>query len=457
MSTRSTLTITKGATKLARLFGKGSGTALPGLIAQRLQPGLPEILASQLPHGIILVTGTNGKTTTSKLIVEMLEANGEVVLSNRAGSNLRRGIISTLINAASLDGSIKATIGLFEVDEASLRLVAAELNPRAILILNLFRDQLDRYGELDTLAGVIGEGIGKTNAKLYLNADDPLVANLAKYASSSEQVAFFGIEGLPSAGSSALETVSDSDQCPVCGSNLTYTRVFYGHIGQYDCPKGDFHRPQPGVVITNAEAATLDVQKFTVAIEGKRTKMELPLPGTYNLYNALAAISLANGVGVPPAVITETLAKTTAAFGRVEQIQVGSKKLYLLLIKNPAGFTQIVETFLRGRSGLNVLMAINDNPADGRDISWLWDVPLEAIAGDNHTVLTSGIRATDMSLRLKYADIKAEKFADHESALTRLIADTAENGTAYILPTYTAMLEIRQILSKQSKLEDVWK
>jgi UDP-N-acetylmuramyl tripeptide synthase len=222
MSTRSTLMITKGVTVLTRLIGKGSGTALPGLLAERLQADLIRVLSQKLPNGVILVTGTNGKTTTSKLLVEMLEASGEVVLSNRAGSNLRRGIISTLINAASLDGSLKETIGLFEIDEASLRNVTAELNPRAIVVLNLFRDQLDRYGELDTLAGVIGQGIAASQADLYLNADDPLVASLAKYASTPDKVHYFGIEGLPSAGSSAMETVSDSDRCPMCGSNLKY-------------------------------------------------------------------------------------------------------------------------------------------------------------------------------------------------------------------------------------------
>ena len=457
MSVRTTLAVTKAVTKLARVLGKGSGTALPGLIAQRLQPDLPQILASQLPHGIILVTGTNGKTTTSKLIVEMLEARGEIVLSNRAGSNLRRGIISTLINAASLNGTLKETIGLFEIDEASLRLVTAELLPRAILVLNLFRDQLDRYGELDSLASVIGEGIGKSEAQLYLNADDPLVANLAKYVASPEKVTYFGIEGLPSGGSSALETVSDSDRCPICRSNLKYSRVFYGHIGQYKCPKGDFDRPQPQVAITNAEASTLEKQCFTVSINGKRVKAEVPLPGTYNLYNALAAISLATGLGVSTETIVNTLAKTTAAFGRVEQVKIGSKTLYLLLIKNPAGFTQIVDTFLRGRADLNVMMAINDNAADGRDISWLWDVPIEAIANDKPNVIAAGIRGSDMALRLKYAGIESAVASSFDHALVRLLAATPEGGTSYILPTYTAMLEIRAILAKQTSLQEVWK
>jgi UDP-N-acetylmuramyl tripeptide synthase len=457
MSVRTTLTVTKAATKAARLLGKGSGTALPGLIAQRLQPELPQILASQLPHGIILVTGTNGKTTTTKLILEMLEAHGEVVLSNRAGSNLRRGIISTLINAANMKGEIKATIGLFEVDEASLRLVTQDLKPRAILVLNLFRDQLDRYGELDTLAKVIGEGIADTQADLYLNADDPLVASLANYAKTPDKVAYFGIEGLPASGTSALVTVSDSDRCPLCGSNLKYSRIFYGHIGHYTCSTGDFNRPQPQTAITNAEAATLEKQEFTLSLDGKRTEMTLPLPGTYNLYNALGAAALASGLGLQAATIADSLAHTTAAFGRVEKVKLGTKTLYLLLIKNPAGFTQIVETFLRGNADQNVMMAINDKPADGRDISWLWDVPLEAIAADKPKIITTGIRGADMALRLKYAGIDGVLTASMKRGLQDLIEATPENGVSYILPSYTAMLEIRALLSKMTTLDEVWK
>ena len=457
MSVRTTLTVTKAATKAARLLGKGSGTALPGLIAQRLQPKLPAILASQLPHGIVLVTGTNGKTTTTKLILEMLEAHGEVVLSNRAGSNLRRGIISTLINAANMKGEIKATIGLFEVDEASLRLVTQELKPRAILVLNLFRDQLDRYGELDTLAKVIGEGIADTEADLYLNADDPLVASLSSYAKSVDKVTFFGIEGLPASGTSALVTVSDSDRCPNCGLSLKYSRIFYGHIGHYTCFTGDFDRPQPQIAITNVAVASLEKQEFTLSIHGKRSDMSLSLPGTYNLYNALGAAALASGLGLGAATIADSLAHTSAAFGRVEKVKVGKKTLYLLLIKNPAGFTQIVETFLRGNVGQNVMLAINDKPADGRDISWLWDVPLEAIAVDNPKIITTGIRGADMALRLKYAGIDGVLTTSMQRGLDDLIEAMPDDGTSYILPTYTAMLEIRELLGKITTLDEVWK
>jgi lipid II isoglutaminyl synthase (glutamine-hydrolysing) len=452
-----TLLITKAARALSRTLGRGGGHALPGLIAERLDPHLARKLAGGLPHGVILVTGTNGKTTTTKLIRAALEASGERVLVNSTGSNLKRGVTSALIAAADVSGKIDATIGLFEVDEASLRQVAPELMPAHIVVLNLFRDQLDRYGELDTTASLIGQGIAATKARVYLNVDDPLVASLAKYAASPELVSYFGVEGLPASAATAHQTATDSDRCPVCRTRLTFARVFYGHIGHYKCPKGDFARPQPGVAITSVEESDLSGSRFTVAVEGKRSEVMFPLPGTYNLYNALATISLARGLGLEQAMVAETLEKSEAAFGRVEKLELEGRTLYLLLIKNPAGFTQVLETFLVGRPDLRILMAINDLPADGRDVSWLWDVPLEALAVVKPVVLTAGVRGADMALRLKYAGVEAEVCETSEGAIRELVRQTPESGTAYVLPSYTAMLAIRKLLAKQADMQEVWK
>ena len=451
-----TLALTKTAGALSRLLGRGGGHALPGLIAERLDPHIGAKLAAGLPGSVILVTGTNGKTTTTKMIAAALEASGERVLTNSTGSNLKRGVVSALIGAANFRGKIRATVGLFEVDEASLRQVAPELQPRHILVLNLFRDQLDRFGELDITAALIGQGIGATSARLYLNADDPLVASLAKYAPSAELVSFFGVEGLP-ATATTHQTATDSDRCPVCRARLKFSRVFYGHIGHYRCPAGDFGRPQPGMAVVNVERSDLKGTDFVVAIDGKRSHVHFALPGTYNLYNALAALSVANGLGIPQPVSASVLASAQAAFGRVEQVEVDGRKLYLLLIKNPAGFTQVLETFLIGRPKLNVLIAINDLDADGRDVSWLWDVPIEAIAASDPRVYVSGLRGTDMALRLHYAGIKTSLAPDFEDALGRLIKATPEGGVAFVLPTYTAMLAIRKILAKRAAMEEVWK
>ncbi len=451
-----TLAITKTALKLSRGLGRGGGTALPGLIAEKLDRHLGRKLAASLPKGVILVTGTNGKTTTTKMIAAMLTASGERVLTNRAGSNLKRGVVSALLADVDMHGRTKATIGLFEVDEASLRQVAPELQPRQIVVTNLFRDQLDRYGELDTTAALIGQGIAATGAHLYLNADDPLVASLAKYA-TPERVSYFGVEGLPSTAATAYTTATDSDRCPNCGSRLNFSRTFYSHIGHYRCPKGDFDRPQPHVAVTSVEQSDLAGSRFTVAIQGKRYPMNLPIPGTYNLYNALGALALAAGLGLNLEVVERTLGTTVAAFGRVEKVTVEGRTLYLLLIKNPAGFTQVLETFLLSQKAPHVLMIINDNFADGRDVSWLWDVPLELLEPTDAKVWSAGIRGTDMALRLHYAGIASKVVDSVARGVDELVKQTPEGGTAFILPTYTAMLELRKHLATRTKLEEVWR
>jgi UDP-N-acetylmuramyl tripeptide synthase len=453
-----TLALTKAAAAASRLLGRGGGHALPGLLAEKFDPHLAKKLAAGLPNGVILVTGTNGKTTTTKLIASALTASGEKVLTNSTGSNLKRGVVSALIGAADLRGKIDATVALFEVDEASLRQVAPELMPQHIVVLNLFRDQLDRYGELDTTAALIGLGIGATRARLHLNADDPLVASLAKYASEPELVSFFGIEGLPSGAATAHQTATDSDRCPQCRSRLKFSRVFYGHIGHYRCPEGHFSRPQPSVSLVHVKQSDLNGADFVVAVDGKRHELHFSLPGTYNLYNALASISLADGFGIKLEHVAHALARTEAAFGRVERVQLEGRTLCLLLIKNPAGFSQVIETFLVGQPGVRAIMAINDLDADGRDVSWLWDVPLEALATSHPPVLiAAGIRSSDMALRLHYAGLKADVAADFEEALQRLLKATPEGEVGYILPSYTAMLQIRKILEKRTEMQEVWK
>jgi UDP-N-acetylmuramyl tripeptide synthase len=455
MKTTAILLSTKMAARLSRLFGRGGGQALPGLIAEKLDPHLAGTLARGLKHGVILVTGTNGKTTTTKLIAAMLTANGEHVLTNQTGSNLKRGITSSLITGTSVTGKLPYTVGLFEVDEASLRRVAPDLMPKQIVVLNLFRDQLDRYGELDTTAALIGEGIASTDAELYLNADDPLVANLAKYASDPTRVNFFGIEGLPVSGAHGHTTVADSDRCPNCKSKLTFDRVFYGHIGHYRCPNGDFARPRPIVAITNVAKADIHGSHFTVAISGKRSDMVFPLPGTYNLYNALATLSLAHGLGIATPLSATTLAHTEAAFGRVEKVNIWGREIYLLLIKNPAGFSQVIETFLAQGANKHILMAINDLAADGRDVSWLWDVKIETLTSTKPVIVTTGTRGLDMSLRLHYAGIEAENRSDLSVALETFINSIPSGATAYVLPTYTALIQIRKLMSKLTHMNKI--
>ncbi|MGZ0148557.1 MurT ligase domain-containing protein [Kribbella sp. WER1] len=393
------------------------------------------------------MTGTNGKTTTTKLLVAALREGGESVLTNSSGANLRGGVVSALLLAADLRGRVAATVGVFEVDEASLRLIAPELRPRHLVVLNLFRDQLDRYGELDTTAELIAEGIAATDARLYLNADDARVANLA---TAADRVSYFGIEQLPERLTDERSAV-DSDRCPRCGERLRFDRVFYSHLGHYSCPNGDFERPSPDVTVTGVQQADLDGTDFTVAIGDVPRPMRCGLSGTYNLYNALAVVSVATGAGLDPAVTAEALRTTEAAFGRVEKTEIEGRTLWLLLIKNPAGFAQVLDTFLVGRTQPRVLIAVNDLPADGRDVSWLWDVPLEALAASRPEVVTAGTRAAEMALRLRYAGTEAEVASSVDDGITRLLSGLPPGGHGYILPTYTAMLQVRRALRSRQE------
>lgn len=427
---------------LSRLLGRG-GQTLPGVIVGKLAPDLPRKLAAQLPNGCILVTGTNGKTTTTKLLVAALRQGGESVLTNASGANLRSGVVSALLAAADLRGRLRATVGVFEVDEASLRLVAPELRPRHILVLNLFRDQLDRFGEVDITADLLAEGIAATDADLYLNADDARVANLA--AAANGQVSYFGIEQLPDRLTDVPSAI-DSDRCPKCGERLRFERIFYSHLGHYSCPNGDFDRPRPDVTVTEVVQADLDGTEFVVDIDGVPRRMRCGLSGTYNLYNALAAVAAASGLGLAPTVTAEAVRTTEAAFGRVEKTEVQGRTLWLLLIKNPAGFAQVLDTFLVGRTEPRVMIAVNDLPADGRDVSWLWDVPLESLAPVHPEVVTAGTRAYDMALRLHYAGTEASVASSVDDGISRLLAGLPPGGNAYILPTYTAMLQVRRAL-----------
>ncbi len=432
---------------LSRLFGRGGGSALPGLFAEQADDEILAKLGSRIKAGSIVVTGTNGKTTTTKMIQEILESMEYKIITNKSGSNLSRGVVSTLIERIGWGGRYTEELGLFEVDEASMPAVCKALKPKAVLVLNLFRDQLDRYGELDTTAGYISSAIDGLDADVYLNADDPLVASLAKHA---KRVHFFGVEDADH--KLAHDLAADSDHCPVCGHPLDYRRNFFGHIGHYKCPNKDFERPEPEVEIIDYQAG----KSFELQRADQRVKVFLPLPGLYNAYNALAAVALASGMGIDLERAARPLERVTAAFGRVERVSIDGRNVYLLLIKNPTGFNQVIQTFLGGDKPHSVMVAVNDNFADGRDISWLWDVAFEEMTGRRHKLVASGVRATDLALRLKYAGEGVAITEDLDDALAQTVASAAEGETVYVLPTYTAMLALREKIRSRGLVEGRW-
>ncbi len=443
-----TLLAAKSAGHLSRLLRRGHGDALPGMVADLLFPQLGMLLAEQLAHGVLLVTGTNGKTTTTKLLADMLSDSGERVVSNRSGSNMKQGIMSSLVAAADIGGTLsdKPTIGLFEVDEGTLPLVVRSIGAEHILVTNLFRDQLDRYGDMDSLAAALRQALRGTNARLYLNADDPMVASLSRSATSN-QVTYFGLE-TPTSSDGALTTAVDSVHCPHCGAKLHFGRRYYSHLGHYECAVGHFTRPHPDVTVSSIAHAQADGCAFTLTTPERDHLAEMTLGGLYNLYNALAALTLARGVGVPMSTALRSLMAARPAFGRVEQIDWDGHGLTLILVKNPAGATQVLDTFLRPEIAANVLIAVNDLDSDGRDVSWLWDVPFESLAGGGLNFVATGTRAGDVAVRLHYAGIEPNIIVGIEAALDVLHQRTEPADRTYLLATYTAMMAARRYLGR---------
>ncbi len=432
---------------LSRGSGRGGGTTLPGRLLLRADPGALEDMAQRLDGGAVLVSATNGKTTTSAMVAAILERAGERVVHNRAGSNMGWGVATALLDAGREPGQI----GLFEVDEAWLPRVAAAVHPRAYLLSNLFRDQLDRYGELESLADRWAELVAADSgrARFVLNADDPLIADLGREREAS--VLYYGIaddaETLP-----GLAHAADSKHCRNCGAPYTYDTVYMGHLGHYHCDNCGRTRPTPAVVAERVRLEGMSGAVVAIATPQGPIEFRLPLPGLYNVYNAVAAAALALELGASPEQVREALEGFGGSFGRVETIPVDGRPVSILLVKNPSGANEVLRTLTLEDGPIDLWLALNDRIADGRDVSWIWDADFERVAGRVRHATCSGTRAEEMALRLKYAGIDAELHVDRdlETSLDHAVAAGRENGTPlYALPTYTALIELRDLLTRR--------
>jgi lipid II isoglutaminyl synthase (glutamine-hydrolysing) len=448
----------------SRTLKRGGGTTYPGVLARRVDPNVLAKLSRRLSQGSVAITGTNGKTTTTRMVSDILRSVGVRVANNSTGANLVTGVTATLVSDSSLFGKPSSAIGLFEVDEASVPKVAAEVDLSLLAVLNLFRDQLDRYGELAYTAKVIASAFPDLPAggTVVLNADDPLVASLGRGA---RRPVFFGVEDT-ALDTGTLQHIADSKDCPVCGTALHYKAVYFGHVGVYRCPNCSFARPETTYRATRIRMNGPEGTGFLLTTPEGEHEAHIGLPGLYNVYNALAAAAVAAEAGVRTESIVRSLEEFGGAFGRVERVRAGDKEVFLLLIKNPVGFNEILRTFVAspaapGAGATNarhVLIAINDNHADGRDVSWLWDVDFEMLAGKDETRFSvSGIRAQDMAVRLKYAELPVDSMIpDRKKALLSALEATPPGEMLYVLPTYTAMLEIRQTLSDLGYTHPFW-
>jgi lipid II isoglutaminyl synthase (glutamine-hydrolysing) len=428
----------------SRRSGRTGGTTAPGRMLLRIAPGSMRSMAKELEAGSVLLSATNGKTTTAAMIAACLERDGRPVVHNRAGSNMAWGVATALLDAGREPGQL----GLFEVDEAWLPSVADKLEPRLLLLSNLFRDQLDRYGELELLADRWAELVARLDgrARFVLNADDPLVADLGR---GRDGVTYFGVED-DSQALPQMQHAADSKHCRNCGASYVYEAVFLGHLGRYRCPNCGRERPAPQVAATEVRLDGMSGSHVQLSTPAGTLELDLPLPGLYNVYNAVAAAATALELGVPVATVGGALEGFGGAFGRVETIPMDGRRVSILLIKNPAGANEVLRTLTLEDGRLDLWLALNDRIADGRDVSWIWDADFEMLAGRVRRATCAGTRAEEMALRLKYAGIDAELAVerDLERSLDGAVAGT-EGERLYALPTYTALLQLRDVLARR--------
>lgn len=452
VSSRPAAALARAAGRISRRLGQGGGTSLPGKVLLRLSPDALSTLGSRLPQGIAMISGTNGKTTTTRMLVECLEGSGEHVATNHAGANLLSGVATAL-----LDSTAGATVGCFEVDEFALPAVIRAMPSRALGLMNLFRDQLDRYGELEEIADRWQAMLGTLpqSTTLALNADDPLVASLEFDAS---RVIFFGLEDVK-VGLPKLPHAADSVRCRRCGSSLQYDLVLVGHLGHWRCPDCGWSRPTPRVRVDDIQLRGVDGSSFNLLVDEEVVRVDLTLPGVHNIANAAAAAALAVAMGMRVDAIGDALSATGAAFGRAERVRVGDRELVVLLAKNPTGANENLRTVALETGPIHVLMSLEDRIADGRDISWIWDVDLDDMLPRLASLTLSGARAHDLALRVRYSGIPVQNLSvqPHPGrALDHALGQVGTGGRLYALPTYTAMLDLRAILDQRGVTTSFW-
>jgi UDP-N-acetylmuramyl tripeptide synthase len=476
------LAIARAVGAVSRLRGGGASSA-PGKVLMRLDPGAIGELGARLTRGSVLISATNGKTTTAAILAGILERAGISLVNNQTGANMAGGIASTLLAAARSGGRISGELGLFEVDELWLESLAAQLHPRAVLLGNLFRDQLDRYGELETIADRWDAAVHTGPARdsmLVLSADDPAIADLGR--GRDAPVLYFGVDD-DSLALPGMAHAADAKHCRRCGAPYVFEAVYLGHLGHYHCPSCGQTRPVPSVIATRVTLEGVHAARFTLQTPSGEAEVELSLPGLYNVYNALAAAALATALQIDLPEIVAGLQSTKAAFGRAETVMLdlepesardtaavathpparSGRELRILLVKNPAGANEVLRTLALEPGEHDLLGVLNDKIADGRDVSWIWDADFELLAGRIRLATCSGTRAPELALRLKYAGIDPARIRV-QADLPRALREAARDGwvgsesTAplYALPTYTAMLALRELLVARGEAHSAW-
>jgi len=439
---------------LSRLLHRG-GTAMPGRWALKVCPDLLTILARNVKT--VAITGTNGKTTSARMVEEAFREKGMSYFANRSGANLVSGITTEFVMNSTLTGKCRREYAVIECDEAAAVKAFGMLKPRIIVVTNLFRDQLDRYGEVTHTLENIRKGIqGAPEAKLCLNADCSLTASLAD--DLPNEVVFFGVNkgAAPSAGKSEL---SDASHCIRCKTEYDYDYITFAHLGGFRCPHCGYQRRNPDYAVIDIPEQRPDGSSAVLSVRGKRCLAEINLPAMYNIYNAIGAITAVTEAGLGLDTAIAAVGKFKCGFGRMENFALGKGGAKVMLVKNPAGCNQVLDFLQNIKEKFILVVCLNDRGADGTDISWIWDAEFEklcALAGRLERVIVSGDRAADMAVRVKYAGIDT-RFVSIEHDYEKIVTELgAQEKPVYMIPTYTALLELREVLVRHCGGDEFW-
>lgn len=440
-----------------RRLGRGGGTSLPGMIARRIDPDLLETIMRRRQVPVVAITGSNGKTTTVRFTAALLRGEQVVANYDPTGSNLVQSVTSLAVKVADLRGRLPRGVLLAEVDEGALPTIAREVHPGVVLVIDLFRDQLDRYGELYAVADAIA-GVANTlppDAVWVSNVDDPLVAGMAMKVAARQVT--FGLD--LNRSTDRITRAADTIRCPRCQSGLVYRQVYLSHLGDYGCPSCGFARPSPDVAITEFEMRDGVETRLTARLPSGAIDLVIPQAGVHIAYDVAAALAVMVALGVEPAHAAESLASVGPAFGRLEKIQAGDRKIVLGFAKNPTSYNTTLMTLATSDEPRQLLVAASNTLVDGEDFAWLWDVDFESVAHRVERVTASGTRADELANRLKYAGVDPARIAivpDQRQALDEALAAVGPGRTLTVLAGYTPTVELRNEMQRRGWVRRIW-
>ena len=440
--------------RFALRLTKRGGTSFPGKLAMKLCPDILSVLAKDVDT--VLVTGTNGKTTSCQIVEQLFEEAELPYFANKGGANLIQGIVTSFAMNATLFGKPKQRYAVMECDEATMPEVCRQVQPACILVTNIFSDQLDRFGSVETTLNVIKKGIlAAPKATVCLNADCSLSSSMAEELPN--ELIYFGVEAL--LYRERVQEISDAPRCIRCGAEYEYSLRTYGHLGMFRCPRCGYERHEADVAVTAVLRQDTEGTGVRMRIRGSETEAEIAVPGGYNVYNAAGAVACALALDIPEATALRALAAFRCGFGRMEKMELGNCSARMVLVKNPAGCNQALNFLANMEGDALFVIALNDRAGDGTDVSWIYDADFESLLrlGDRlHAICCAGDRGADMAVRLKYAGFPVEKLRVYEDYDAMIDDMTAQDAPVVIMPTYSAMMELRARLVSRFALSEFW-